>query len=219
MCETFSNMIVSTLNFPDSSQHDLEDTAALDGTTSKNLLSKCGRTIDLPEGATLEECVMCYIGAEGATLTNLLMTFNKCPFYTYDPLKGVARHETTNVNRMLMRRFYLIEKARDADIVGILVGTLGVLDYLTAIRRMKQLIRAAGKKSYMFVVGKLNVAKLANLMEIDVFVHVACAENTLVDSSEFYKPVVTPYELDVACNTAQQWTGNYVTDFRELLPG
>ena len=31
-------------------------------------------------------------------------------------------------------------------------------------------------------VGKLNVAKMANFMEIDVFVLVACPENSLVES-------------------------------------
>ena len=227
MCRTFPNMIVSTLNIPDGVQHDVgdsvaravEDSTAPARTSSKATLSKCGRTIHLPDEANLEEYLMCYIGAETAALTNLLMTFNKCQFYTYDPQKRVARHETANVNRMLMRRYYLIEKVKDARIIGILVGTLGVVDYLAVIQRMKELIRASGKKSYMFVVGKLNVAKLANFMEIDVFVHIACAENTLVDSSEFYKPVVTPYELEVACNSAQEWTGEYVTDFRELLPG
>jgi diphthamide synthase subunit DPH2 len=30
--------------------------------------------------------------------------------------------------------------------------------------------------------GKLNVPKMANFMEIDVFVLVACPENTLIDS-------------------------------------
>ena len=30
--------------------------------------------------------------------------------------------------------------------------------------------------------GKLNVAKMANFMEVDVFVLVACPENTLIDS-------------------------------------
>ena len=226
LCETFPNMIVSTLNIPDSLQHNIggsvagsaEDTTST-GHSSRKTLSKCGRTIDLPEGVRLDDFVMCYIGAETATLTNMLMTFNKCQFYTYDPHTRVARHETANVNRMLMRRYYLIEKAKDARIIGILVGTLGVVDYLAVIQRMKELIHAAGKKSYMFVVGKLNVAKLANFMEIDVFVHIACAENTLVDSSEFYKPVITPYELEVACNSAQEWTGECVTDFRELLPG
>lgn len=30
--------------------------------------------------------------------------------------------------------------------------------------------------------GKLNVAKMANFMEVDVFVLVTCPENTLIDS-------------------------------------
>ena len=34
--------------------------------------------------------------------------------------------EQQNVNRMLMRRYAAIQKARDADVFGILVGTLGV---------------------------------------------------------------------------------------------
>ena len=35
---------------------------------------------------------------------------------------------------------------------------------------------------YTVAVGKLNVAKMANFMEIDVFVLVACPENSLVES-------------------------------------
>jgi len=36
--------------------------------------------------------------------------------------------------------------------------------------------------AFTFVMGKLNVAKMANFMEIDVFVLVASPENTLIDS-------------------------------------
>jgi diphthamide biosynthesis enzyme Dph1/Dph2-like protein len=35
-------------------------------------------------------------------------------------------------------------------------------------------IKRAGKRSYTFAVGKINVAKLANFPEIDAFVVVAC---------------------------------------------
>jgi diphthamide biosynthesis protein 2 len=48
------------------------------------------------------------------------------------------------------------------------------------------------------VVGKLNVPKLANFQEIDIFVIVACPENSLVDSKEFFKPIITPFELEIA---------------------
>ena len=78
------------------------------------------------------------------------------------------RSDAWNVNRMLMKRYYLIERARDAARVGILVGTLGVRDYLAVIRRLSDVIRRAGKKCYRFVVGKLNVAKLANFAEVSL---------------------------------------------------
>ena len=52
---------------------------------------------------------------------------------------------------------------------------------------------------YTVAVGKLNVPKMANFLEIDVYVLVACPENSLVDSHEFYKPVVTPFEMELAC--------------------
>ena len=35
---------------------------------------------------------------------------------------------------------------------------------------------------YTIAVGKLNPAKMANFMEIDIFVLVACPENSLMDS-------------------------------------
>lgn len=35
---------------------------------------------------------------------------------------------------MLMRRYALVEKAKDADVIGILVGTLGVGTFLSLIK-------------------------------------------------------------------------------------
>ena len=144
---------------------------------------------------------------------------NKCVFHSYNPVSKECRQEGVKVNKHLMKRYYMVEKAKDAGIVGILVGTLGVADYLRTLDSLKQTIKAAGKKCYTFVVGKLNVPKLANFPEVDVFVLVACAENSLIDSSEFYKPVVTPFEMELACNPDREWTGDYAVDFRELLPG
>lgn len=179
----------------------------------------CGRTLDLKPGTRLEDYAVFYVGAESRTLTNFMMVLNKCTFYTFDPASCCGRQETLNVNRALMRRYHLIEKAKDANVVGILAGTLGVANYLDIISHLKRLLKHAGKKSYVFAVGKLNVPKLANFMEVDVYVLVACPENSLVDSKEFYRPVVTPFEMEIACNEAREWTGEYITDFQTLLPG
>lgn len=77
-----------------------------------------------------------------------------------------ARKESIAVNRMLQKRYFLIEKARDVSIIGILVGTLAVSRCVDVIEYLKNLISKAGKKYYTIIVGKLNVPKLANFSEV-----------------------------------------------------
>ncbi len=239
---------VATLNLPDTSrpstsnsasheslEHDAVDASIGGGTDSDtgashsdhkhclhpacSSITKFGRAFHLDVGAKIEDYAFLYIGEESMLLSNLMLTYSQCEFYTYSPSRRTARKESVNVNKKLMKRYYLVEKARDAAIVGILVGTLGVQDYLAMLTRLRTLLKAAGKRSYVFSVGKLNVPKLANFMEVDIFVLVACPENSLLDSSEFYKPVVTPYEMELACNPDRRWGEDYVLDYRELLPG
>ncbi|XP_077410219.1 2-(3-amino-3-carboxypropyl)histidine synthase subunit 2 [Vanacampus margaritifer] len=178
-----------------------------------------GRQLRLKSGLSIQDYNLFYVGQDGPTLRNFMMTWNRCAFSSFDPVTSTGRVESAGVNRALMKRFYAIERAKDANVVGILVGTLGVADYLAIIQRLKEAIRGAGKKSYVFAMGKLNVPKLANFLELDIFVLISCPENSLLDSSEFYRPVVTPFEMEVACNRNRDWSAEYVTDFRHLLPG
>ena len=66
--------------------------------------------------------------------------------------------------------------------------------YRQALQRVKSIIKLSGRKSYMFLIGKINPAKLLNFPEIDVFVLVACPENSLLDSKVLFKPVVSETE-------------------------
>ncbi|ORX92879.1 diphthamide biosynthesis protein [Basidiobolus meristosporus CBS 931.73] len=178
-----------------------------------------GRNYNIPEGKDINDYTLFYIGTESLTLTNILMTKNKCTVFSYQPETKETRKESAQVNRSLMKRYFLVQKAKDADVVGIVVGTLGVSSYMSMIEHLKSLIQKAGKKPYVFVMGKLNVAKMANFMEIDIYVLVACPENSLIDSKEFYRPVVTPFELEIALSKTKEWTGDYVTEFQELIRG
>jgi len=56
---------------------------------------------------------------------------------------------------------------------GIVVGTLGVAGYGEAVDTIRSLAKAAGKKTYTLLMGKPSPAKLANFLEVDVFVLVA----------------------------------------------
>ncbi|KAG1824103.1 putative diphthamide synthesis protein-domain-containing protein [Suillus variegatus] len=148
--------------------------------------------------------IIAYIGGESLNLTNLLITHSHCEVYAYDPSTRSAHLQSHRTNKLLMRRFAMVQRARDADVFGILIGTLGA---------------RAQKKSYTISVGKLNPAKLANFMEIECFVLIACPENSVIDSKEFLRPIVTPFELEVALQAEGTWSGRYVLDFEKILAG
>lgn len=176
-----------------------------------------GLTWDLPMGRQMEEYLLCWIGQENPAFANVVLTFNSCEIVRYDATGNSMEIDTSHQKRILRRRYYLVEKAKDANIVGILVGTLGVAGYLHMIHQMKELVTRAGKKAYTFVMGRPNPAKLANFPECDVFIYVSCAQTALLDSKDFLAPIITPFEAMHAFNRGSQWTGSYVIEFRDLI--
>ncbi|KAL4254186.1 2-(3-amino-3-carboxypropyl)histidine synthase subunit 2 [Abortiporus biennis] len=158
-----------------------------------------------------------YVGGESLSLTNLLMTHSAYEVHAYDPSTKTARIESARTNKLLMRRYAAVQKARDADVFGILVGTLGVASYLPLITHLRAILKKVHKKSYTISVGKLNPAKLANFLEIECFVIVACPENSVIEAKEFLRPIVTPYELEIALRREPDWTGRYILDFKQVI--
>ncbi|KAL5576258.1 hypothetical protein UlMin_017957 [Ulmus minor] len=146
-----------------------------------------------------------WIGSDNS-VANVVLTFNGCEIVRYDATANCKVTDLSQQKRILKRGYYLVEKAKDANIVGILVGTLGV-----------GLTSTAGKKAYTLVVGKPNPAKFATFPECDVFIYVSCAQTALLDSKEYLAPVITPFEAMLAFNRGSQWTGAYVMEFRDLI--
>ncbi|KAJ1992100.1 Diphthamide biosynthesis protein 2 [Dimargaris cristalligena] len=183
----------------------------------KGTTTQRGRSYTLLPGTSITDYSLFYIGSESPALSNIILTHNQCPAFHFDPQSGLGQELTVKSSKSLMKRYFMLQKAKDSDVVGIVAGTLGVASYMKVIQHLKSILRQAGKKYYQFVMGKINVAKMANFMEIDVFVLVACPENSLIDSKEFYRPIVTPYELELSLKSDLEWTGAYITDFNQLL--
>ncbi|KAL8773192.1 MAG: hypothetical protein Q9209_001868 [Squamulea sp. 1 TL-2023] len=119
----------------------------------------------------------------------------------------------------LRRRYALLTSVSTVPIFGILINTLSVKNYLHIVEHVKSCISVAGKKSYTFVVGKVNAAKVANFSEIGAWVVIGCWESSLIDSKDFWKPVLTPFELELALVGDDQriWSGKWISDFEEIL--
>lgn len=113
---------------------------------------------------------------------------------------------------LLRRRFAKVLALASAGVIGILVNTLSVSNYMSSIDVLKRKIAAADKKAYTVVVGKLNPAKLANFAEIEGWVIVGCWESGLIeDDAGYWRPVVTPFEMEIALLNEEErtWGGEW----------
>lgn len=142
-----------------------------------------------------------YVGHNMTKLMNIQLSFEINNLYYVDPREeqlDVIKYEVDP--KILKKRHYLGEKIRDAQTLGIVIGTLGITNYLEVINRTKKLAELCHKKYYLISVGKPTVAKLANFEEIDIYVMICCSMNNIFNSHEFYKPIVTPFDVEIALN-------------------
>lgn len=132
-------------------------------------------------------------------------------------LKHIVSPMTSNWMR---RRNFFVEKCKDAQSLGIVVGTLSADGYLDVVDHIQNLARGRGIRTYLLSVGKVNPAKLANFMEIDCFVFIGCPENNIYTSRDFYKPLLSVFEVELALNPAwhEKYPDFYSVDFKDILP-
>jgi diphthamide biosynthesis protein 2 len=217
--EKYQNVFVSILK---TSNHQLE--------INKEKRILFSRLLPQEARNDIESYCFFYIGNKESFLNSFLFYFNKNSFYNFKPLRENTTEQNhqnyeiqpilfSKTNRELMKRFYLIEKAKDARIFGILIGTMSVSNYNEAIDHVGSILKKAKRRYYSFLIGKLNCPKLNNFMEVDMYIMVACNENSLINSKELNKPIITVYELEMAFNSTRVWGEEFVCDFRQLLPG
>jgi diphthamide biosynthesis protein 2 len=181
--------------------------------------------LELPADLDLSSYTLLFVGDDNTKsrqyvnvmLRFLSMSAGPCRYWTYSPsLEMLETSLPPSLQRQLNRRFYLTQKARDASVYGILVGTLSQQHFTSVVSTLQKVIQDAGKSCYTFAVGKINGAKLANFGEIECFVLVACGENSLLDNErDLHVPVITPLELDIALGNVE-W-GPYSLNYNDFL--
>lgn len=152
-------------------------------------------------------------------LLNLSSKVASIHFFPTDTSDSRPQAIESSTRKTLNRRYALLTSLNAVPICGILVNTLSVRDYMSILKHVRDVILAAGKKSYTFVVGKVNAAKVANFSEVGGWVVIGCWESSLFESKDFWKPVITPFELELALQSdaSRVWTGEWISDFQTVL--
>ncbi|XP_039947619.1 2-(3-amino-3-carboxypropyl)histidine synthase subunit 2 [Bactrocera tryoni] len=161
-----------------------------------------------------------FVGSENARFSNLSITTQASQWFIYEPNKNGLFEKNPLTAQYIRRRYHYIEKCKDAQTLGLIVATLTAEGYLKIVSRLQEMAKSRGIKTQIISVGRINPAKLANFLEIDCFVLIGCPFNNLYNSKEYYKPIVSVFEAEMALNPAwhMKYPEAYVTDFKKLLP-
>lgn len=174
----------------------------------------------LKNNQTTDNFTCIYIGSDNQSFFNISMAIKCKKWMLFDIMTNEIREMQAMDTKFMMKRSHYIEKCKDAQTLGIVVATLTTKGYLDIIKHIQELARRRRVKTYIISVGKVNPAKLANFGEIDCFVLIGCSENNLYNSRDFFKPLISVFEVEMALNPAwsSQLPDTYSTDFREILP-
>lgn len=134
-----------------------------------------------------------------------------------------ANNETDSItlNKELMKRFALIEKSKDKEIFGILINSPTIQGFQETFQRVKNLLRIHNKKFYNIMINNITEAKLGNFPDVQVFISISCHNHSLYSEKDFYRIIITPYELELALDQDKSWENTIVLDhsfgFKDIL--
>ena len=114
-----------------------------------------------------------------------------------DPLTGIAQE--ISAEPLLRRRFAVIEKARGAKTVGILMSTKSGQARRTLAERLASLSPGA----VIVAMREVSPDELLNL-GFDCYVNTACPRLAYDDQVRFPKPVLSPQEFEILCGV-RRW--------------
>ena len=186
---------------------------------SKTLLVG-GLLVDSHELESLEDMCVWYIGDKEEQLNSIQLYLSSIPILIYSAIHRSISSLIGEQTRVFSQRYGGVSRVEDADIVGIIVGSMGLTAELTMkiLLEIQQQITAANKKYYTFIMGRLNEAKLCNFPEIDIFCLVSNEDTALIKPKTFHVPVITPHELFLGLGCLE-WKSYYTTNALSLPSG
>ena len=115
------------------------------------------------------DLIIWYIGQKEEQRISINIRMSENTIVSYSPECDSCNLQKGCESKEFRERYGGLLRVKDAQIIGIIVGSMGLRGDITQaiISRLETLIAAAKKSSYVFVMGRLNEAKLCNFPEVN----------------------------------------------------
>jgi len=138
----------------------------------------------------------------------------------YDPYGKTLTLETYETGKMKAIRKNAIHRTMDPGVktIGIILGTLGRQGNPAILGHIRSLLKRHGKKCFVLLLSEIFPVKLEKFPNVDAWVQIACPRLSVDWGHFFRKPVLSPYELNVALGE-EGWREVYPMDFYKAGSG
>eukprot|EP00039_Didymoeca_costata_P030398 m.29323 g.29323 ORF g.29323 m.29323 type:complete len:454 (+) comp8091_c0_seq2:106-1467(+) len=161
----------------------------------------------------VQDCdALIYLGDGRFHLESIMIANPKLKAFRYDPYSKIFSVETYDTKRMHEIRQHAIHTASKAKKFGLIMGTLGRQGSPKVLERLETQLKEAGKEYILVLLSEIFPAKLALFKDIDAWIQIACPRLSIDWGYAFEKPLLSPYEANVALKKTT-WQTPYPMDF------
>ncbi|KEG13809.1 putative diphthamide synthesis protein [Trypanosoma grayi] len=150
--------------------------------------------------------VVLYVGDGRFHLESFLIAHPTLDALQYDPYKKTLSKESYNTTEMRTLRREAVEKGMTARSFALIMGTLGRQGNPRVVDRIIQMAERQGKTVTLLLMSEIFPQKLAKLQDVDCYVQVACPRLSIDWGYAFDRPLLSPYEVEVALGRIE-WGG------------
>lgn len=116
--------------------------------------------------------VLVYLGDGRFHLEAAMIANPKIQAYRYDPYEKKLTEEFYDHVNMRINRFNAIENAKNANTIGLVLGTLGRQGNPNVLQVLEKKIKLAGKKNVNILLSEIFPDKISMFDHIDAFIQV-----------------------------------------------
>lgn len=153
-----------------------------------------------------------YVGDGRFHLESFLIAHPGLNALQYDPYKKQLTSESYSTDEMRTLRHAAVEAGKAATSFAIIMGTLGRQGHPRVVDRIIELAKKQNKHITLLLMSEIFPQKLAQLQDVDCYIQVACPRLSIDWGYAFDKPLLSPYEAEVALNAVKWNAVNYPMD-------
>jgi 2-(3-amino-3-carboxypropyl)histidine synthase len=139
------------------------------------------------------------------------------PLYVADPMTSEVRQVNDRIEELMKQRHAAIANAKEADEIGILVGTRVGQQRVKYAKGLVKLCERNGYEAHLIAMDYFSPEALKSFRHMGAFVNTACPRITTDDYARYDSPMITPQELEIVVGK-RSWEDYIFDEFKGTKP-